>query len=140
MVNLFGNSDKPLQSFAKKHNLRVQFDDCGDPVTLGTRGHLYEYGPIELGLMILSGDDPSSRFWNAVRPKCISAGMTLRQNGEAEGAFSFDPENKDHARLAIKLTGVRPKKKISDSHKAKLLSGLRDYRNFRPEAILEGLL
>ena len=65
--------------------------------------------------------------------------MTLRQNGDGEGVFWFDPENKEQARLAIRFAGVRPKKQISDEHKAKLLAGLERYRNSRSGAIQGGV-
>ena len=48
--------------------------------------------------------------------------MTLRQNGEDEGALSFNPANRQQSRLAIKLTGARPKRQLSPEHRAKLLA------------------
>jgi hypothetical protein len=48
--------------------------------------------------------------------------MTLRQNGDDEGALSFDPNNRQQARLAIKVTGARPKRQLSPEHRAKLLA------------------
>jgi hypothetical protein len=91
-------------------------------------------------MILPSNDNPSPRLWNLVLAKCKPAGMTLRQNGDAEGAFSFDPENKQQVRLAINFAGVRPKKKISEAHKAKLLAGLRRYKESLPEAILQRAL
>lgn len=129
-----------LHSFAEKYHLHVKPDECGDPVILGSRGHLYAYSPEELGLMIFPPDGtPSVRLWNLVLSKCLAVGMTLRQCGDAEGAFSFDPGNKQQSRLAIKVTRVRPKKQISEEHKRKLLAGLEKSRS-RNKLILEGVL
>lgn len=126
-----------LQTFGLKYRLRVESDSCDASVIFGSRGNLYEYGPSELGLMILSPDnEPNPRLWALVKKSCLEAGMILRQNGDGEGAFSFDCENRNQAKLAIKLTGVRPKKQISAEHKAKLLAGLREHRRNRSEAIL----
>jgi hypothetical protein len=137
----FNATSELLTSFSKKYNLRIERDECGDPVIPGQQGQLYEYGPAELGLIILDhGGAPSPRLWKTAFTKCLSAGMTLRQCGDAEGALSFDPSNKYQARLAIHFAGVRPKKQISEAHKAKLLAGLRKYQNSRSEAILEGAL
>lgn len=135
-MNVSGNHEgELLGQFANKYDLHVKHDECGDPVIGGKRGHLYEYGPTELGLMFLPpGDDPSPRLWNTVLSKCLAAGMILRQRGDSEGVLSFDPLNKEQARLAIKLSGVRPKKQISEVHKEKLLAGLRKYHTSRSEA------
>jgi len=48
--------------------------------------------------------------------------MKLRQNGDDEGAFSFDPNNREQARLAIKVTGERPKRRISPERRGKLVA------------------
>jgi hypothetical protein len=45
--------------------------------------------------------------------------MTLLQNGDDEGALSFDPTNRKQAALAIKVTGARPKRQLSAAHKGK---------------------
>src|ERR1700688_189418 len=100
-----------LSDFATKYNLRLRKDRQDDTeVVQGRNGQIYSYGPAELGVMILSPGNPRIRRWTSIKKKCASVGMTLRQNGEGEGALSFDPENKQHARMAIKAAGVRPKK------------------------------
>ncbi|HLZ40611.1 MAG TPA: hypothetical protein VKQ11_06610 [Candidatus Sulfotelmatobacter sp.] len=131
------SSESELRNFAENYKLYLRRDECGDPVINGSRGNLYEDGQT-LCLMIIS-DEPQVRYWNIVREKCLRAGMTLRQNGDGEGSFSFDPENKEQARLAIRLTGVRPKKQISEDHKAKLLAGRQEWLNSQSEAILQGV-
>ena len=130
-----------LLRFASKHNLRST-GGCNDSVILGSRGEVYQYGPNELGLMILpKGANPTPRLWNRFRTKCQAAGMSLLQNGDAEGALSFDPENDEQARLAIKAAGIRPKRKLSAEHKRKLLEGKKRYDQhfLRVEGILEGV-
>jgi hypothetical protein len=73
--------------------------------------------------MILSdGKDTRTRRWSGIRKKCLAAGMILRQNAEDEGALSFDPNNRQQLRLAIKLSGARPKRQLSPEHRAKLLA------------------
>ena len=70
--------------------------------------------------------------------------MSVRRHGlysktvMAEGTLSFDPEDETQARMAIKVAGVRPKKSISEAHKAKLLAGLQRSRNSGSGTILEG--
>jgi hypothetical protein len=84
--------------------------------------HLYQYSDSELGLMMLSdGEDVHPRRWSGIRKKCLAAGMILRQNAEDEGALSFNPNDRQQARLAIKVAGVRPKRQLSPEHRAELL-------------------
>jgi hypothetical protein len=118
------NDKELIHMFAEQNRVRTSHEADGTTVICGQSGcHLYEYSDSELGLMILSeGDETHPRRWSGIRKKCIAAGMTLRQNAEDEGALSFDPNNKEQSRLAIKVTGVRPKRRLSPEHRAKLLA------------------
>ena len=62
--------------------------------------------------------------------------MTLRQNGDSEGSLSFDPSNREQAKLAIKIAGARPKRVLSPEHKAKLLTSSPLLLNFASPPIL----
>jgi hypothetical protein len=128
-----------ITEFANKYKLHLKTDKQDDTLIIpGRMGHIYEYSPSELGVMILPPGDHRPRLYTAIKKKCLSSGMILRQDCDAEGALSFDPENKRQARTAIKAAQVRPKKKISKAHKAKLLCGLQTSKNFASGAILEG--
>lgn len=118
------NDEEIITAFAKRNRLRASRDADGTTAIHGRAGcHLYEYSDFELGLMILSGaEDARPRRWAAIRKKCLEAGMTLRQNGDDEGALSFDPNNRQQASLAIRVTGVRPKRQISPERRAKLVA------------------
>lgn len=118
------NPEELIHVFAEQYRLRTSRESDGTTVIRGQGGcHLYEYSDSELGVMILSdGDDSRPRRWSGIRKKCLAAGMILRQDAEDEGALSFDPNNKQQSRLAIKVTGVRPKRRLSLEHRAKLLA------------------
>jgi hypothetical protein len=62
---------------------------------------------------------------------CRSPGMTVRQNGDSEGALSFDGSNPAHAKLAIKIAGVRPKRQLSAERLATLKARGALLANFR---------
>jgi len=111
-----------LGEFAKHHSLRVtrSRQDDNDNI-VGKFGEIYEYSGSELGMMLCGGPVGTGR-WARVRRKCLAAGMTLRQNGDDEGALSFDPTNKEQAALAIKVTRARPKRRLSPEHRSKLLA------------------
>jgi hypothetical protein len=119
------NREEMIHTFAQQNRLSISLEtDDGTTVVRGRDGcHFYEYSNSQLGLMVLSDrKDARPRRWAGIRKKCLAAGMTLRQDGDDEGAFSFDPANRKQARLAIKVTGARPKRQLSPEHRAKLLA------------------
>ncbi len=110
-----------IGEFAAKYNLRLKTNKQDDTqVIQGQIGHIYEYSPEALGLMIFPPGEPRPRLYSAIKKKCLSVGMTLRQNGDAEGAFSVDPHDKQQAKTAIKVAAIRLNKRISEAHKGKL--------------------
>ena len=130
-----------LSDFANRYSLRLERDDCGDLVIPGKVGELYEYSPNEMALLILTDENPRPRLWNFIRDKCLATGMTLLQNGDAEGALSFDPNNWEQARLAIKLTKVRPKTRMSEERRQaqlRILEKARLARQARKSSIRKG--
>jgi len=116
--------ERTIRAFADHNRLPISRDADGTTVIPGHAGcQLYEYDEGELGLLVFSEDQNfRPRRWAAIRKKCLAAGMTLRQNGHDEGALSFDSNNRQQARLAIKLAGARPKRQLSPEHRAKLLA------------------
>jgi hypothetical protein len=60
--------------------------------------------------------------------------MTLRQNGDAEGAFSFDPGNPVQAKLAIRIAGVKAKRQVSPEQRARTAKMLAAARQRRQDA------
>ena len=118
------NREELIHAFAQQNRLPTSREVDGTTVIRGQAGcHLYEYSDSELGLMLCSeGKEARVRRWAGIRKKCLAAGMTLQQNAEDEGALSFDPNNRQQARLAIKVASVRPKRQLSPEHRAKLLA------------------
>jgi len=107
-----------INSFAVKHKLSIKRDLDGTFIIHGRVGDLYEYDQEELGVIFLN---LTLKKWGSIRRQCQSAGMIIRQNGDSEGALSFDPSNAAQARLAIRLAKARPKRRLSPEHLAKLL-------------------
>jgi hypothetical protein len=118
------NHEETIRAFAEQYRLCTCRETDGTTVIRGQAGcHLYEYDEGELGLLVSSdAKDPRPHRWAGIRKRCLAVGMTLRQNGESEGALSFDPNNRKQARLAIKVSGARPKRQLSAEHRAKLLA------------------
>jgi hypothetical protein len=127
-----------LREFARQRSLpvnRSRQDDTDNIV--GRLGEIYQYSDDELALM-LCGGQTGTGYWARVRSKCLAAGMTLRQNGDDEGALSFDPTNKNQAALAIKVTGARPTRRLSAEHRAKLLAANQHTRFSGEATVLNG--
>ncbi len=102
-----------IEHFANQHRLRVKRDEGRDLIIPARLGHLYKHDGGILGLMLASpnGDDPrlDSTLRSRMR-KALREGLELHQRGDHESTFVFNPENKQHARLAIQLVGARKKR------------------------------
>jgi hypothetical protein len=108
-----------VQQFVKRYNLILRTDSDGTKVIRGKYGHIYEYDEGVLGILIMPR--PSRRaYWSHCRKAMASAGATVRQNGDAEGAITFNPANPVLVRLAIKYAGVKPKRRSSKKQLATL--------------------
>jgi hypothetical protein len=101
--------------FAEKHRLKVSKDDCGDLAIQGRLSRdasISEYGEGHLAMSFLTDGrcTPRTALFNTVRKGCLAAGMTLRQEGDAEGVFVFNPHDPVQARLAIRSIKARAKR------------------------------
>ena len=102
-----------IAKFAAKHRLKIQTDRADDTVIIpGKTGHIYEYSDDLLGVIFV-GSIPRARLWKSLLKQCLAAGMELRQNGDAEGALSFQADSSEQVKLAIKTAGIRRKRKVS---------------------------
>ena len=124
-----------ISEFATQHRLKVTKDQCGDPVILGRIGssNIYEYSDDALGVAFITPADkpPRTNLWHKFKTRCLAAGMTLVQCGGSEGAFSFDPENTAHAKLAITGIRARAKRRISPELSAAKAAQLHAVRHAR---------
>ncbi len=112
-----GKYEDVIRRFAEKHRLRVRRDSCGHLIIPGKktatdmpdrmeyRNHIYDGfggGKLDVCLMFLT---PAR--WTWARKRMDAAGFRIRQNGDTEGCTTFDPENEQQVRLAMKLAGIR---------------------------------
>ena len=113
-----------LSSFAERYRLKVRRDEDGTLIVSGRTGQIYQHGENQLAAMfILSRDSkPRRRTWGNLRRRCQAAGMILRQCGDAEGSFSFDPANPEQCRFAIRVAGARQKNRLSQEQRLVLAS------------------
>lgn len=103
-----------IQTFADKHRLRTRIDTDGTKIIPGRVGHIYEYDDDLLGVMVMP-DPPRVQYWGFARRNLKAVGCTVVQNGDGEGAATFDPENKQQAKLAIKVARIKRKRIMSEA-------------------------
>ena len=123
-----------ITDFARKYRLKLK-SDCvaGIKIIFGRTGQIYEYDLDHLCVMFILHCDaePSPRTWHSARSKCVAAGMTLRQNADAEGCLSFDPVNEEQAHLAIKVAGVKRIRNLSEELRLDLVDRAAHARRVR---------
>jgi hypothetical protein len=110
-----------LKEFATKYSLRIRRSrqDASDNI-VGKFGEVYEYGEDKLGVMVMPVP-PRRGLWVRSRAKFLTLGMTVVQNGDQEGAATFDPANNEQAKAAIQVVRSKRKQKLSPERQAKLL-------------------
>lgn len=121
--------------FAEKHRLKITNDDCGDAIISGKHGHIYEYGSGKLGVCVLSRLGNAYR-WNRIRKTFTLAGFEIVQNGDYEGCATFDPENVDQARTAIRCAGVKPKRQVNPEARQTMIANLARARQVKQRVSL----
>jgi hypothetical protein len=132
-----------ISTFAEQHRLKVSRDECGDACVLGRIGtsNIYEYSANELGVMFITDGKkaPRTGLWKKFSAACFAAGMTLRQSGDAEGSFSFDPTDRAEAKVAIKGIRARVKRQMTPDRVAAMTATLAKARFYRSEPWQEAI-
>lgn len=127
-----------LTKFAEKYRLKVKRSaQDGAEIIIGNLGQIYEHSLDELAVVFIPEGEPRTRLWRTLRGKCLACGMTLRQDGDAEGAFTFNPEDNDQAKLAIKVASIKQKKRISDRQRSGLVRGSIKAKNSPATTVLQ---
>lgn len=128
-----------LNGFSQRYRLKIRRDGCGDPIVPAKLGHLYEHGNGRFGIVL---EDPANRPTRARallsrRRKALAAGFTLHQAGDAESILLFDPENREQARLAIRLVGAKARRRCSPAQ-LEVLRKARESALRLPEGLRRG--
>jgi hypothetical protein len=136
-----------LTTFAEQNRFKVKRDDCGDAIISGKYGHIYEYNDTELGVMFMpprTEAEPWGRWcpktWGNLKRAAAATGMTLHQSGDTEGCLSFDPRNKEQAKLAIKIAKVRSKRQRTPEQVARFVAAIQNARSKALDPLQKGAL
>jgi hypothetical protein len=114
-----------LPQFADHYRLKLAHDECGDPIVSGRLGkdsNISDFSDTELAMCWLADGKKTAPpgMWNRTKAKCVAAGMTLHQDGDAEGILAFDPADPGQAKLAIKCVKAKVKRQMSPERLAAL--------------------
>ncbi len=114
-------SSQAVQEFAASHRVRTKRDECGELIIPGKAGQVYEYGPAVFGVLLMLG---TARQWNGARRRLEAAGFRTYQCGDCEGAALFDADNREQAKLALKLARVKQRRKLTPEQRQAAASRL----------------
>ncbi len=93
-----------IREFTKKMRLRAKLGEDGEAIVAGRAGEIYQYDSSLLALLLM----PRKKFvWANARRKLEAVGCTILQDGDEEGAATFNPENPAQARLVLRLVGCK---------------------------------
>ncbi|HEX2713683.1 MAG TPA: hypothetical protein VHM88_15910 [Candidatus Acidoferrales bacterium] len=111
-----------IAEFTSTFRLRVKRDRCGAAIIPGKLGHLYEHGSGCFGLVLEASADSThlDRRLRARRRKALATGFLLHQDGDLEAILLFHPEDRDQARLAIRLVEAKRRRIASAAQLAVL--------------------
>lgn len=119
------NDLNELQVFADRNRLKTCIcTEDGSKIIPGRLGHIYEFSDDLLGVLIIP-NPPRRHYWGHTRNSLLAAGLTVLQDGDGEGSASFDPNNPDQSKAAIRAAGVKRKRKISLERRQRLIASLR---------------
>lgn len=120
-----------LRSFAEDNRLRVRRDEDNTRIIPGTAGQIWEYGEGKLAVTLL---DLTPTKWGFRRNACLAVGMQLDQDGHDEGTLLFSPSDAKQVEMALKVTDVRRKRRVSPESLERLraMSARIQIRNYSP--------
>ena len=114
-----------LTAFALAHRLK-SVRGADESYVQGRDGTVTEYSPDRLHL-VLSPGTGNAGWWNNRRRTALASGMTLDQDGDTEGSLIFDPNNREQALSAVRLSGSRQRRVVSEIQRATLAKHARPF-------------
>lgn len=125
-----------LRAFADRHRLRLRRGKDGDFQFPGRSGEIYAFGDGRMAVLVL---EETARRWRFRRREGLAVGMEIIQDGDLEGTLLFDPSNQEQVRIAIRISGVRQKRRVADKDRERLMRYGEQYR-FRSDTHAAGTL
>ena len=107
-----------VQTFADKYRLKTRIDEDVTKIIPGRMGHIYEYDDQLMGVIVVPV--PARKLhWGYARTALIAVGCNVVQDGDGEGAATFDPSNPAQVRAALKVARVKKRKMLTPEDAAR---------------------
>src|SRR5256885_8679442 len=104
-----------FEDFAHRYRQKLSRDKCHDPRIAGRFGHispLSDTSDSPFGIVLESGQGVTERQLAARIRRATELGFQLRQAGDWEAIFSFDPSNPALCKAALKLIGAKRRRHL----------------------------
>lgn len=114
-----------LQALASKFRLRITHDECGEAVIRGRAGHMYLHSSGLLGLVVEASAMDRTRdcALQRRRGRALRGGFQPHLWGDVEAILLFEADDDQKCALAIRLAGIRVKRRSSFSQLKNLRRG-----------------
>ena len=112
-------SPADLRAFAEKQRLRQRRGEDGEFRFPGRTGEIYPFGDGQMAVLVL---EQTVRRWRFRKREGLAVGMEVIQDGDAEGTLLFDPSNEEQVRVAIRISGVRQKRRMAEKDRVRLMN------------------
>ncbi len=101
-----------IADFAITYRVHRHRDECGDVIVPGRFGHIYTFSETRLGMLFAP---PGNRavLWCNAQKRLLAGKFTVVQDGDREGAVTFDPANVGQCRLAIKTALIKVRRLLT---------------------------
>ena len=124
-----------ISEFSKKMRLHAKLGEDGETIVAGRRGEIYEYDSSLLGLLLM----PRKKFvWVNARRKLEAVDCAILQDGDEEGAVTFNPENPTQAKLVLRLVGCKRRRRQTGKGKPFTSERVRELAQIRHGCAGEG--
>ena len=126
-----------IKEFAEKYRLHTRVDTDGTTIIPGLSTkryswHIYEYDDDVMGVMIIVPPKISvSKHWTYSSKVFRDLDMGIVQDGDMEGAATFDPRNQAQVKAVLKAARVKHKRIMSPAQREVAARGLERLKTLR---------
>lgn len=108
-----------IQQFADGNRLHTRIDEDGTKIIPGRFGHIYEYDDERLGVIVIPKPF-QAKYWGFAKRVLLPLNFELVQDGDGEGAATFDPDNSAQVDAAIKAAKIKRRRIMSEKQSESL--------------------
>jgi hypothetical protein len=108
-----------IAEFADNHRFKTRVDEDGTKIIPGKLGHIYEWGDEDEAMLygvVVIPKPPRKQYWGFTKRTLAEAGFCIVQDGDGEGAATFDPTNEKQVKAAKRAAGVKSRRVMSPEH------------------------